>query len=58
MWQLPRPKRRDYVCLTHAQVLTLAAEAGCDPHQTLLSPADSLRARVVRVEAVAGSSVG
>ena len=25
---LPRPKRRDYVYLTHAQVLTLAAEAG------------------------------
>src|ERR1051325_529550 len=25
---LPRPKRRDYVYLTHGQVLTLAAEAG------------------------------
>ena len=25
---LPRPNRRDYVCLTHGQVLTLAAEAG------------------------------
>ena len=25
---LPRPKRRDYVYLTHAQVLTLASEAG------------------------------
>src|SRR6202042_3809228 len=25
---LPRPKRRDYVYLPHAQVLTLAAEAG------------------------------
>ena len=25
---LPRPKRRDYVFLTHGQVLTLAAEAG------------------------------
>ena len=25
---LPRPKRRDYVYLTHAQVLALAAEAG------------------------------
>jgi integrase len=26
---LPRPNRRDYVFLTHGQVLTLAAEAGC-----------------------------
>jgi integrase len=25
---LPRPRRRDYVFLTHGQVLTLAAEAG------------------------------
>jgi hypothetical protein len=37
------PKRRDYVYLTHAQVLTLARETGCWPLLILLLTYTGLR---------------